>query len=246
MIIEQFWIYLVLALTSLVNIIIPISGSSTVTPFLAIITDPHKAIALASFYFFLSAIVRVFIFRSEIQWKYTKILFPLSFIGAIIGALTLVKINPLILLIIIFLFTGYFLYKKVKTLRTNKEKSPHKLTVHSIGLLSGFFQGTGLTGSDLRNSYLYSEKLTLPQVHGTTALIGATNFFIATVIRLITNQVTIPNLIPLLYVFPFIILGSWIGKKILYKINKRYANWIIILIMILIIVFLAFKILKIN
>ena len=242
MIIEQFWIYIVLALTSLINIIIPIYGSATVTPFLAVLTDPHTAIALASFYFFLGALVRAFLFRKEIKWSYIKNLLPLSFIGAIIGAFALIKISPIVLLITIFIFSAYFFYKKIRTLKVYKEKSSHKLTVHSIGLLSGFLQGTGLAGSDLRNSYLYSEKLTLPQVHGTTALIGAINFFIATVIRLITNQVTIPNLIPLLYVFPFIVFGSWIGKKILYKINKQFSDWLIILIMTLILLFLTFKI----
>lgn len=244
MVIEQFWAYPILALTSLINILIPISGSSTVTPFLAILTNPHTAIGLASFYFFLSAIVRVFMFRREIKWKYAKNLLLLSFIGAIIGALALVKISPLILLILIFLFTAYFFYKKIKTLKNDKEIPSHKLTIHSIGFLSGFLQGAGLAGSDLRNSYLYSEKLTLPQVHGTTALIGATNFFIATIMRIMTSQITIPNLIPLFYVFPFIIVGSWIGKKLLYKINKKYADRIIMLIIILIMVFLASKIIN--
>ena len=242
MAIEQIWIYLFFILYSLINIIIPFSGSSTITPFLAILTDPHKAIALASFYFFLSAVVRLFIFRRDIKWKYVKKFLPLSFIGAIIGAFALIKINPLALLIIIFIFVLYFFYKKIKTLRINKEKDYNKLAVHSVGFLSGFLQGTGLAGSDLRNSYLYSEKLTLPQVHGTTALIGAVNFFIATVIRITTNQITIPNLIPLLYILPFIIVGSLVGKKLLYKINKKYADWMIIIIMTLIIIFLAIKI----
>jgi len=245
MIIENFWIYIALAITSLINILIPISGSAIITPFLAILTDPHTAIALASFFFFLGSIVRAFIFRREIKWKYVRSLLPLSFIGAIIGALALVKINTQILLIIILIFTAYFFYKKFQTLRKNEEKPTNKLTIHSIGLLSGFLQGTGLTGSDLRNSYLFSERLNLPQVHGTTALIGATNFFIATIMRLLTYQITIPNLIPLLYVFPFIIVGTWTGKKLLYKINKKYADVLIIIIMILILFFLALKIVNI-
>ncbi len=41
MVFENFWAYAALALTSLINILIPISGSATVTPFFAILTDPH-------------------------------------------------------------------------------------------------------------------------------------------------------------------------------------------------------------
>ena len=242
---ENLLIYIVLGLTSIINIVIPISGSATVTPFLAILTTPHIAIGLASFFFFLSGIVRVYMFRKQIQIKYVKSLLPISLVAAIVGAFALVKINPQILLIIILIFTSYFLYKKLKDMFFQKEKkSTNKLTMHSIGFLSGFLQGTGLAGSDLRNSYLYSKKLSLAQVHGTTALVGATNFFVATIIRLSTNQLTIPNLIPLLFVFPFIILGTWLGRKILYRIDKKYTNLIIILVMILIVLFLFFKIIN--
>src|SRR3989338_256122 len=127
MIIGDWWVYFVFALTSLINIIVPISGSSTITPFLAILTNPHIAIGLASFYFFLSAVVRIFIFRRDIKWKYVKKLLPLSFIGAIIGAFALIKINPLALLIIIFIFVLYFFYKKIKTLKEDKERVSNKL-----------------------------------------------------------------------------------------------------------------------
>lgn len=242
--IENVWVYFVLALTSIINIIVPISGSATVTPLLAILTDPHLAIGLASFFFVLSGIVRIYMFRKETKWEYIKSLLPVSIIFAAIGAFALVKINPLILLGIIFLFTLLFFYKKIKQTYFKKEEKPmNKFSAYVVGVLSGFLQGTGLAGSDLRNNYLFSEKLTMAQVHGTTAIIGFSNFLIATLVRLNTNQLTIPDLIPLLYVFPFIIFGTWVGKKILYKIDKKTGDEIIILTMSLIILFLALKIL---
>ena len=241
---ENFLVYSVLAILSLVNIIVPISGSATVTPFIAILTEPHLAIGLASFYFLLGSIARVYMFRKDIKYDYVRFLLPISIIFAAFGALVLVKISPAILLSIILLFTLYFFCKKLKQVFGKEEKKPiNRLSVHAIGVFSGFLQGSGLAGSDLRNSYLYSEKLTIAQVHGTTAIIGASNFLIATMARLYTDQLTIPNLIPLLYVFPFIILGTWAGKKILYKINRKNADRIIILVMCLIITFLILKIL---
>lgn len=243
---ENFWIYFALAASSFINIIVPISGSSTVTPLLAILTAPHLAIGLASFYFLLSGIVRISMFRKGIRWEYVKYLLPISFIFAAVGAFALVKIDPKILLLIIFVFTLFFFYKKIKQTFGKKEEKPSgKFSVHLIGILSGFLQGSGLAGSDLRNGYLYSKKLSIAEVHGTSSLIGTANFLIATIIRLDTNQITIPNLIPLLYIFPFMILGIWLGRIVLYKIDKKYADRIIILIMGLIIIFLGLKIIKI-
>lgn len=49
-------IYSILAASSILNIIVPISGSATVTPLIAALTDPHRALGLASFYFFLAVL----------------------------------------------------------------------------------------------------------------------------------------------------------------------------------------------
>ena len=245
-ILTNIFVYLVLTILTFVNIIIPISGSAVVTPFLALLADPHRAIALASFYFMLGGMIRVLIFRKEIQFNHVKALLPISLITAAIGALSLLPINPEILLWIIFLFTAYFLYKAIKQhFKSEKISSVNRLTVAAVGLLSGFLQGTGLSGSDLRNNYLYSQKLSLVQVHGTTALIGAANFLTATIIRLLTSQTTVADLTPLIYVLPFMVFATWLGRHTLYRIDRKYADWIIILVMAAITFFLILKILKI-
>ena len=240
---EKIFIFIILAVLTFVNIIVPHSGSATVSPLLALITDPHNALGLASFYFVLSGIVRVFIFRKHIQWKYIKGLLPISLFGAVFGALSLVKINPNILLAIILVFLVYFVYKKIREMARKEieEKKAHKLALGFVGIFSGFLQGFGLAGSDLRNGYLYSEKLTLTEVHGTTAFIGTANFLIATIIRLYTNQVRLVDLTILLYLLPFIVIATYIGKKVLLKINKRHADYLILVIMVAIIILLVLK-----
>ena len=52
------WVYTVLLIFTFVNILIPISGTVTVTPLLALLTDPHSAIGLASFYFAIGSTIR--------------------------------------------------------------------------------------------------------------------------------------------------------------------------------------------
>lgn len=234
-------IYGSLALSSFLNILVPVSGSSTVTPFLAILTEPHKAIGLASFYFLLSGIVRIYLFREHIVWTEIKALLPISIIFAAIGAYFLVVINPIILVLVILLFTIYFLFKKIISLKEKVKNKTHKIIAPVIGIISGFLQGAGFAGSDIRNGYLYSRNLSLSQVHGTTALIGASIFTLATLIRLYTNQLTVPDLMPLIYIFPFILGGILIGRHVLYKINKKTSNMIIIFVMLIIIIFLGIK-----
>ena len=245
---EKILIFIVLAALTFINVLVPISGSATTTPLLALITDPHNAIALASFYFVLSGLVRIFVFRKHIRYQYIKNLLPISLLGATLGALSLVKINPNILLAIILVFLIYFVYKKIYTITRPEvnEKKAHPLTFGLIGLFSGFLQGFGLAGSDLRNGYLYSEKLELAEVHGTSAFLGTANFLVATIIRVYTHQVKLIDLSILLYLLPFIIISTYIGKKTLLKINKKHADYLILFVMISMIILLSLKMLGLK
>ena len=142
----------------------------------------------------------------------------------------------------------YFLYKKIRDIKGIKKIENNKFNkflVFPVAALSGFFQGAGIGGgSDIRNGYLYSKQYSLAQVHGTTTIIGGLNFFIAISIRLISGSVTIPNLLPLLYVLPFMVIATYYGKRVLHKMDKRIANFIIIAIMIVITIFLGIDIIK--
>lgn len=237
-------IYSALAASSIINTLVPISGSATVTPFLAILTDPHKAIGLASFYFLLSGIVRTYLFRRDIKWQEIKILLPVSLVASLFGSVSLVVINSTLLLVIVLIFTIYFFLKRIKVVSlTNNKKFRTPYATGFVGLFSGFLQGTGLAGSDLRNSYLFSKDLNISQVHGTTALVGASVFLLATVVRLYTDQIAIPDLIPLLYIFPFILAGTLIGRMALYKLNEKTTSAIVVVVMAAIIIFLTQKVL---
>lgn len=237
-------IYGSLALSSFINILVPVSGSSTVTPFLAILTDPHRAIGLASFYFLLSGIVRIYLFRKHIVWREVKVLLPTSIIFAFLGAYFLIVINSIVLVVIILLFTIYFLFKKIISLNKDVNKKSHRVIAPIIGIISGFLQGAGLAGSDIRRGYLYSKGFNLSEVHGTGSIIGASTFTIATIVRLYTDQLTIPDLVPLLYIFPLIVAGTLTGRHVLYKINKKISNVIIIFIMLTVIIFLSIRLIN--
>ena len=237
---EWLLIYVALGLSTVVNIIVPISGSAVVTPLLALLTDPYHAIGIASFFFFLSAIVRAYMFRNDIQWNEIRILLFPSVVAALFGALVVIAIPQQILLLIILLFSIYFLLKKLNIIP--KQEKPSRILNHFVGLLSGFLQGTGLAGSDLRNQYLYAQNLNIPKVHGTTAFIGAANFFVATSARLLTQQLTLPDITQLLYLFPIIIIATWAGRHLLYKLPPKISNYIVVFVMSAVVILLGYKI----
>ncbi|MEJ0053913.1 MAG: sulfite exporter TauE/SafE family protein [bacterium] len=238
---EHLLVYGVLGVTTFVNIVVPISGSAVVTPLLALFTDPHQAIGIASAFFVINGVVRAFIFRASIQWSEVRVLLLPSVIAAAIGALALVAVPEAWLLVIIFFFSLYFLLKKLRI--SPKRGKPSPILNHSVGAFSGFLQGTGLAGSDLRNQYLYAQNLNIAEVHGTTSLVGAANFFVATAIRLYTGQLTLPTIEPLVYLLPIVILAIWLGKRALYHIPPKVSDRIVLGIMVIVVLSLGYEIL---
>ena len=237
---EWLLVYITLGLSTLINIVVPISGSAVVTPLLALLIDPYRAIGIASFFFFLSAIVRIYMFWNDIQWNEIKVLLPFSVVAALLGALAIVAIPEPILLLIILLFSIYFLLKKLNVIP--KQKRPSWVLNHFVGFLSGFLQGTGLAGSDLRNQYLYAQNLDISKVHGTSSFIGGANFFVSTSVRLFTQQLTLPDISQLLYLLPIIIVATWTGRHLLFKLSPKISNYIVVFVMSTVVILLGYKI----
>ena len=223
---------IILSALTVLNIIAPMSGTATITPILAIITDPQRAVALAAFYFTLGGIIRVIFFRESIQWEYVKRLLPVSAVAALVGSLAIVQLNQQLLLIALIAVTLWYLFKRIHGDAEESLRSASKIGGYFTGSLSGFLQGTGiLGGSDLRNSYLYGSGLSIIEVHGTTAIVGSTNFFIATVVRLLTQKASLPDITPLLLTVPFLVAGTLLGKKIAKRLSNKVENAIVILVM---------------
>ncbi len=237
---------LFLAIVTFLNIIVPAFGSTTVTPIMAGFVGAKDAIAVATVFYCIVNIPRVYLFRKYTDWGLVKQLLPASLIGALIGSIFLVGINTFVISIIILMFLLYFIYKKITSMRSHTHKKERKTTKHGatfIGLLSGILQGTGVSGADLRNSYLYSKGLTVQHIHGTTAWIGMLNFAFASGVRVVSGDLTFAMAWPVLATFPVIVLATYLGRHFSLKIPKRIQDYIVLTVMLLALVSLTISLL---
>jgi hypothetical protein len=105
-------IYLILAFLTFLNIIIPLSGSSTQTPLLTVlIGDANYAIAISSWLLMISCAMISFVFRKDIRKDYLWKLLPASVLGAILGAFLLMQLPNWLVTLVLFFLSVYFLYK---------------------------------------------------------------------------------------------------------------------------------------
>ncbi len=226
---------ILLAFYTFLNILAPISGSATITPLFAGLVGAKDAVAVATVFFFLTCIPRIYLFRKHIKWNIVRQLWPISIIGALCGGIFLTGISELIIALIILGFLSWFLYKKAIASFTKhkKEQKPTRHGVVFVGFISGALQGTGLAGADLRNGYLLSKGLTIPNIHGTTAIIGGSNFLFASMVRVQSGDLTWEMAAPVLALFPIIIIATVIGRHVTMKLSKVWQDRLALAVMII-------------
>ncbi|MDB5260386.1 MAG: sulfite exporter TauE/SafE family protein [Candidatus Nomurabacteria bacterium] len=241
------YVYIWVIFTTFINIIAPVSGSAVVTPVIAYATSPQRAVGIAAFLFFLSAIHRIHMFRKNILSEKKNIdiikhLLPFSIVGAVAGGFFVAYVNTKVLAIIIVVVSLYYIFRTLVVLykKNNEQKKTNKYGGIFIGILSGFMQGSGMSGGDIRANYLRSI-VSEVNVRAVSSVVGLVNFFIAGSILFLHNKLTRFDIIFVISIFPFIILAQLYGKKFLDKMKDRNAKILAICLSIFGIVLLTYK-----
>ncbi len=244
---DYFYVYLWLITTTFVNIIVPLAGSTIVNPVTAYLTDPQRAIGIGAFIFCFTGLHRVYLFRREIVSDDNNIrtittILPYSIIGAIFGGSFISYLNIKVLVIIIVAVSLYFICKTLLQIYRKKDiqKSDNHLSKVAVSIISGFLQGSGMPGSDIRNNYLRTT-LSEVSVRAVGSVIGIVNFFIAGVIIFLHNRLTTKDIVFIITIVPLLLPVQMFGKKFLDKLADKHAKIIAIIFSLLGIILLSYK-----
>lgn len=244
---EYFIVYIWMVFTTFLNIVTPISGSTIVNPVTSFFLDPQRAVGLGAFMMFFGGVHRVYLFRKEIfsdnkNISVVKSMLPTTIIGAIGGGLLISYINIKFLAFIIVVVSIHFIYKTIKQITHKKEPENNhsKLGAALIALFTGFLQGSGMPGADVRNNYLRTV-LSEVSVRATGSILGLTNFFISGTIIFFHNKLTNSDMIFVVSLIPFLIIAQVYGKKFLHKMTDNHAKLLAISLSSLGIILLTYK-----
>ena len=238
-------LYLVMIFLTFVNIIVPVSGSSTQTPLLAIITgDAHYAITVSTWLLMISCAIISFVFRKDRRYDYVWRMLPATILFAVLGALFLVQLPDLLVSLLLLVAATHFLIKTLRHLEKKEEKKALSIHVLSIvGAASSFLQGMGLPGGAIRAGYLYAEGLSIEEVRGTAEFLTFASFAAANIVRFHENQLSVPDMIHWTIIFaPLLLLATYLGRHLLIRLPDRVKDGIILVTMILVVVGLIIRI----
>ncbi|QQR50023.1 sulfite exporter TauE/SafE family protein [Candidatus Nomurabacteria bacterium] len=244
---EYLFVYIWLIATTFINIVVQTSGSMIINPVTAFFTDPQRAIGIGAFIFFFSGIHRVYLFRKEAftekrNLDIVKALMPFSIIGAILGGTLISYMSAKLLAAVVVIASIYFIYKTLRHVSTDQTpiESVHRAKLSMVALFSGFLQGGGLPGADIRNNYLRTV-VSEVSVRAIGSTLGLSVFFVTGIIILFHNHLNARDLILVVTVIPFLLLAQHYGKKILNKLPDKSAKVLSVSLSLIGIILLTYK-----
>ncbi len=212
--------------------IVTAGGSMLVTNVLSLADiNLIKAAGLTSSYFLVNSIIGCYVFRKDIVWREVKNILPVTILGAFVGSIFLVNINPTILLSLMFIFSVNFIYKKIKIIDTKKIVKDSFWKEQFIGLFAGSVTGAALPGGGFLNSYFASKGFTLHQMFGTLNFIIPFVFTVKVSVMLNAGLLIPSDFIGIAIAFPFLIISNILVRRGLIKLSKSATDKITIFAM---------------
>jgi len=221
----SFLIFLSIALVAEVIATIAGFGSATLlVPVAAFFFDVKTAIALVGLFHFAGSLVDGLIWRKYINWRIGILFSILGVVTSFLGAYLVSSLPPqLVLKILGFFLVSYSLYE----LSGRELRLPHStLAILGAGGLVGFLAGLVGTAGALRTAFLSTFKLKKEQFLGTSFAIA----FAVDLTRVATylgSGILKLDLGIWAAILAVAIVGSLIGKKLVFKLPQKTFDKII-------------------
>ncbi len=221
-------------------------GSMITTNALYIFTDIDiiKATGLTSAFFLVNTAISLYVFRKDVVWREAKNLLMPCIVGAFLGSLLLVNMSPIILLSLMFVFSLYFIYKKIRIVEGALVPKDSFWKEQIVGLFSGAVIGAALPGGGFLNAYFASKGFTLSQMFGTISFLMPIVFLVKISVMLEASVIQSSDLIGVLYAIPILVVSNILIRKGMLKLSKTVTDRLTILAMSILCVYILISIIK--
>lgn len=206
-------------------------GIFTVT-MISLVFPSKEAVGLLLPILLMGDLVAVTYYRRAVVWKYLFTLVPWILAGILLGYLVLLKIeSPQLKYLLGFLVIGLNLFQVIRDFMGSRmdQNIPNSVWFSgSIGILAGFATMIGNVAGAVMSVYLLAKRLPKSEFVGT----GAWFFLFVNVIKVPfyvhLDMITVKSLSFDALALPAVLLGTFIGIKVLPRIPQQLFKWIIL------------------
>jgi uncharacterized membrane protein YfcA len=226
--------YAIAILLNFLSTVFLLQTTMHLSPILLHFYAPKDVLTLIMSLYICGALARVIVFWKDIVWESLFKFITLGALGGVAGGLLLNYIPDIFIIIVILFSSAYFLYKFIINKTSVNKSSDNKGVKHSYyelflsAFMSAFIQVFGMSGGSLRQGYFFSRGYTIANVHGTVAIIYIVAALMTILTRYLSNDINMYYFWTTLPIFPLILITTFYGKKLLFKIPKIWQDRIII------------------
>lgn len=172
----------------------------------------------------------VWYYHRHAAWKYLRLLFPWAALGVVLGTITGHYINDEVFRFIMAAVIGISIVAMIWLEKTDKEKIPDNIWfVAGMGLAGGFTSMVGNLAGTVMAVYFLSMRLPKNAYVGTTAWFFAViNLFKVPFHLFVWHTITPSTILLNLLTLPMILLGAYLGIRIVRHLSERSYRWFII------------------
>lgn len=231
-------LYMIIAVTALAAGIIKtcfgVGAGVFLTPLLSLIVGPKEAVGLMSPMMLITDVITLYFFWNKWNWDQVKVIFPGTVVGTVFGAYYLSWASPTTAKVTIGIIALFF-----STLQIYKEKNPTIFQGLKFkpwhGVFTSFFSGIASAianaGGIVVTIYLLSAGLTKEAFIATLVSVllisDISKFVLFTNLHILTKDLMLTGLV----LTPVMLLGSWLGRKLIDRLNDRqYVLYINVLV----------------
>jgi uncharacterized membrane protein YfcA len=207
------------------GVIINLPGTLHINALLLHYFEPHKVLLLSTVFLLLGAVSRIVVFWKSIVWREVYWFSVYGMLGGLCGGY-LVGSIPDKIIVFIFIVSGItYLYKYISQKKHTRES---KFGLFISGFVSSFLQSFGMSVGVLRQGYLFSRGYTLEQVHGSIAVVFLVSSSGILFSRFMKESFTFVDVLPILYLFPPMLLTMYFAKSLMKRIPMSVHRAIIL------------------
>ena len=204
------------------------------TPILSLVLPVSLAVGVLLPMLMVGDAIAVYSYWREWDGRLIGRMLPAAVVGALAGTFLLAELAPNVLRLALAAFVLLLVvYKFVSDRITRLRYQPRAWHAPLSGVLSGLGSGLFNSGGGPFNSYLLLQQLPPRIFIGTTALFFALLNLIKVPGFLYTGVLNVPLLLSFWWVVPFIPLGLWVARRVIFRLNQQAFDWLIIGLLVL-------------
>jgi uncharacterized membrane protein YfcA len=203
-----------------------------VAPLLSLVMPTSEAVSFSLPLLIFGDILALYVYWKQWDMHYVRLMLPSAILGVVIGTIMLATLPDISLRRLLGVFTLIFIVYRVLSVRLmTVTYQPRNWHGYVAGAASGLGSALANTGSPPFTAYMLMQRVTPEVFAATTTLFFAVINVLKVPAQALAGLMRFEHVLSALWVLPLIVVGVWVGRWTISRINQVVFERILLLLL---------------